>query len=345
MGVQLGSLVVKRNISLSDLRGRVLAVDASSIIHQFLALVRYPSGVPLMDSEGHITSSLAGLFYRSTKLIYGHGIGLVFVFDGRSPPTKFSWLTQEEREKRRRSFEKTLREWKEALQRGDLRTAFSKAVTTGMIDSDVIADAKRLLEMLGIPQVQAPGEAEAQACYIAKSGAAWGVNSRDFDSLLFGAPRMARYISIAGIYRGIAMPSRPEVIELKPTLKKLRISHSQLVDMAILMGTDYNRGLRGVGPKNALRLIQTHGRLERMPPEIALRLPENVEEIRRSFSEPVLDEEYDVMAGQLDPEGVVAFLCGERGFREKSVRSTLEKLARVAAPGRQALLDDWGKAG
>jgi flap endonuclease-1 len=341
MGVQLGSLAVKEEIALSDLRGKTLAVDASSIIHQFLALVRYPTGVPLVDSEGHVTSSLAGLFYRSTKLIYRHGIELIFVFDGRRPPIKFSWLTDDEREKRRRRFEKTLLEWREALQHGDIRTAFSKAVTTGMIDSDIITDSKRLLSLLGIPIIQAPGEAEAQASHIARRGDAWAVNSRDFDCLLFGAPRMARYISIAGIYRGVGMPSRPEVFELQATLKKLDVTRAQLIDMAILMGTDYNRGIKGVGPKTAFKLVRRHGSLERMPPEISLVLPDNVDEIRKNFHKPKVDEDYETKVGELDSEGVVEFLCGERGFREKSVRSTLEKMVRAEAPGKQRILEKW----
>ncbi len=341
MGVQLGPLAVKSEVALSDLRGKMLAVDASSIIHQFLALVRYPTGVPLMDSKGHVTSSLAGLFYRTTKLIYRHGIPLIFVFDGRRPSIKYSWLTEAEKEKRRQRFEKTLREWKDALQRGDLRVAYSKAVTTGMIDSDIISDAKRLLHLLGIAMVQAPGEAEAQAAQMSKAGRAWAVNSRDFDCLLFGAPRMARYISIAGIYRGIGMPSRPEIIELKATLDRLGIEHPQLVDMAILIGTDYNRGLRGIGPRGALKLIRLHRRLEAMPPEIAVRLPENFDEIRASFFRPLVAEDYEVAHGELDQEGVIEFLCGEREFREASVRSTLQKMARARAPGRQSSLSDW----
>jgi len=341
MGVQLGTLAVKEEFALSDLRGRTLSVDASSIIHQFLALVRYPTGVPLVDSEGHVTSSLAGLFYRSTKLIYRHGIDLVFVFDGKRPPIKFSWLTEEERGKRRERFEKTLREWKSAIQRGDIRTAFSKSVTTGMIDSDIIGDAKRLLSLLGIPMVQAPGEAEAQASLIASKGEAWAVNSRDFDCLLFGAPRMARYISIAGIYRGVGMPSRPEVFELRTTLKKLGIKRSQLIDMCILMGTDYNRGIKGIGPKTAYKLVKRHGSLERVPPEIGLLLPDNVDEIRDSFKNPRVDDAYQPTTGELDGEGVVEFLCGERGFREKSVRSTLEKMVRAEAPGKQSSLGNW----
>ncbi len=342
MGVQLGGLVPKKDIALKDLRGKTLAVDASSIIHQFLAVVRYPTGVPLMDEEGHITSSLAGLFYRSTKLVYKHGIELIFVFDGRSPAIKYAWMTDREREKRRRRFEKTLKDWREALARGDLRSAYSKAVTTGMIDSDIIADAKRLLLSLGLPIVQAPAEAEAQASYIARTQRAWAVNSRDFDCLLFRAPRMARYISIAGVYRGIGMPSRPQLIELRSVLRKLRLTQSQLVDMAVLMGTDYNRGLKGIGPRKALRLVRTHGSLEEMPQDIRCRLPSNIEEIRRHIDEPLVDKDYSMVSGEFDPEAIVEFLCEERGFREKSVRSTLNKMSRAAAEGRQSTLDRFG---
>ena len=296
-----------------------------------------------MDQEGHVTSSLAGLFYRSSKLTYRHGIDLIFVFDGRRPPIKHSWLTPGEREKRRERFEKTLQEWRRSLRRGDLRTAFSKAVTTGMIDADIVGDAKRLLHLLGIPMVQAPGEAEAQASYIARGGAAWAVNSRDFDCLLFGAPRMARYISIAGIYRGVGMPSRPEVFTLKNTLEKLGITHARLIDMAILMGTDYNRGIRGVGPKTAYKLAKRHGSLEKMPPEISLLLPENTDEIRHNFKKPKIDRDFELSTGEFDQEGVVKFLCGERGFREKSVRSTLERMVRAEAPGKQSSLEKWGR--
>ena len=341
MGVQLGSTVHKEQINLSDLRGKTLAVDASSIIHQFLALVRYPTGVPLMDEKGHVTSSLAGLFYRSTKLVYRYGVNLIFVFDGKPHPLKFAWMTPEERQKRRTRFEQTLREWKDALERGDLRTAFSKAVTTGMIDSDIIEDAKRLLFFLGIPTVQAPAEAEAQASYMAKRGFAWAVNSRDFDCLLFGAPRMARYVSIAGVYRGVAMPSRPEVIELKENLARLRITHSQLIDAAILMGTDYNRGVKGIGPRTALSLVRTYGRIERMPKKIRSSLPHDPEAVREVFQKPLVEKDYTLVSGEFDPDGVISFLCGERGFSESSVRPVLRRIQRSSRAGRQLTLESF----
>ncbi|MEM2885446.1 MAG: flap structure-specific endonuclease, partial [Thermoproteota archaeon] len=142
MGVQLGPLVVKKVVSLRDLEGRLLAVDASSVLHQFLSLIRYPDGTPLMDGRGNVTSGLVGLFYRSSRLIYEYKIPMAFVFDGRSPEIKFSWLSEEERVKRKERREKTVREWKEALARGDLAKAFSKAVTTGKLDGQVVSDAK-----------------------------------------------------------------------------------------------------------------------------------------------------------------------------------------------------------
>ncbi len=341
MGVQLGTLVPKKDMALKDMRAKTLAVDASSIIHQFLALVRYPSGVPLMDSEGNITSGLAGLFYRSTKLIYRYGMELIFIFDGKPPQLKLSWLTERERKERRDKFEKRLREWRTALQEGDLSSAYSKAVTTGMIDSDIIDDAKRLLFLLGIPVVQAPAEAEAQACHISRTSRAWAVNSRDFDCLLFKAPRMARYVSIAGVYRGVGMPSRPQLIELKPVLRKFRITHPQLIDMAILMGTDYNRGLEGIGPRKSLRLIRTYGRLENLPDEISKDLPPNLHHIRNSFQKPEIDRDYSLVSGEFDPQGIVDFLCDERDFSPRSVRSALKRISRARTEGHQATLEHF----
>jgi flap endonuclease-1 len=341
MGVQLGPLIVKKVIRLSDLKGRLLAVDASSILHQFLSLIRYPDGTPLMDGQGHVTSSLVGLFYRSSRLMYEYGIPMVFVFDGRRPEIKFAWLTEEEREKRKRQREKTMREWKEAVGRGDLATAYSKAVTTGRLDGQVIADAKRLLDLMGVPWIQAPSEAEAQAAHITKSGAAWASNSGDYDSLLFGTPRMARYISIAGKYRNVWLPSKPEIIELERLLGALRIKYEQLIDLALLIGTDYNRGVRGIGPKRALALTRKYGRIEEMPPPIAAQLPGDLAPLRVAFTRPNITEEYRIEFRPIDREGVIHFLCEERGFDEGKALSAMKRMPGMNRQDGQTSLLNW----
>ncbi|MGQ9514344.1 MAG: flap endonuclease-1 [Thermoproteota archaeon] len=329
MGVQLGSLIVKKVVSLRDLENRLLAVDASSILHQFLSLIRYPDGTPLMDSHGNITSSLVGLFYRSSRLIYEYKIPMVFVFDGRRPEIKFSWLSEEERKRRKERREKNILEWREAVERGDLTKAFSKAVTTGKLDRQVISDAKRLLDLMGVPYVQAPSEAEAQAAHMVKVGSAWASNSGDYDSLLFGTPRMARYISIAGKYRNVWLPSKPEIIELQKFLNMIKITYEQLIDLAILIGTDYNRGIKGIGPKKALHLVRSYDLIENMPSSISEQFKGSLFKIREAFLKPSVTDSYQIERRSMDEKGLVEFLCEERDFSKTKVIKTIEMMRKV----------------
>src|SRR5918911_5672687 len=88
MGVLLTPIIVKEPLTLDALRGRLLAVDGHGELYQFLALIRLRDGTPLRDSKGRITSHLAGLFYRTTRLIADYGLKLVFVFDGAPPALK-----------------------------------------------------------------------------------------------------------------------------------------------------------------------------------------------------------------------------------------------------------------
>ncbi|MCD6240643.1 flap endonuclease-1, partial [Candidatus Bathyarchaeota archaeon] len=258
MGVYLTPIIVKHVLRLEDLKGKSFAVDANNYLYQFLALVRLPDGTPLRDSEGHVTSHLAGLMFRTTRLLYEYKIDLVFVFDGEPPSLKMAEIS-----KRRELRDKAYEEWIRALQQGDLASAFSKAIVTSRLTSEMIEDAKRLLDLLGIPYVQAPSEAEAQAAYMALKGDVWAASSKDYDSLLFGAPRLLRYLTITGKEylpsKGTFRPLYPELIELNEFLSKHGISHEQLVDLAILIGTDFNEGIKGIGPKKALKLIKTYG--------------------------------------------------------------------------------------
>jgi len=338
MGVQLGPLILKKVVSLRDLEGKFLAVDASSVLHQFLSIVRCPDGTPLMDSHGNITSSLVGLFYRSSRLIFEYGIPMAFVFDGKRPEIKFSWLSEEERKERNERREKTVREWKEAKARGDLAKAFSKAVTTGKLDRQIVSDAKRLLDLMGVPFVQAPSEAEAQAAHMASMGDAWASNSGDYDSLLFGTPRMARYVSVAGKYRNVWLPSKPEIIELQKFLKALDITREQLIDLAILIGTDYNRGIKGIGPKKALFLVKKFGTIENMPAPISSQFSGSLAKIREAFLKPSVTDSYNIEQGSIDEEGIIEFLCGERDFSKDKVLNAIKRIRNADLRGQQSIL-------
>ncbi|MBD3204960.1 flap endonuclease-1 [Candidatus Bathyarchaeota archaeon] len=314
MGVNLKPIIVKNDIELEDLRDRDLAVDSSNILYQFLSTIRTSKGMPLTDKNGHVTSHLVGLLYRSTKLIYEYNIPLVFIFDGGAPTLK-----AEEMKKRAQRREEAKEEYERALERGDFDVARSKAMQAAGFSSSIFQDAKILLEYLGIPYVQAKGEAEAQGAYMASKGDVWGVNSRDYDCLLFGTPRLVRYLTISA-------SRRPDLVVLEDFLDHNGITREQLVDMAILMGTDYNKGIYRVGPKTGLKWIRRHGRIENLPDDKKKKVTPHYEEIRRIFLEPKVVEDYSVEFKGLREEQVYSFLCDERGFPKNRVKTAVERM-------------------
>ncbi len=337
MGVHLTHIIHKDVITLGALRGRSFAVDGNNVLYQFLALIRKPDGTPLTSREGVVTSHLVGLLYRTTRLLSDYRMFLVFVFDGRPPRRKARTL-----EARRAVRETAKEEHEEALARGDLATAWSKAVTSTRLTRDLVKDARRLLEGLGISWVQAPAEGEAQAAWMCREGDVWATATRDYDALLYGSPRLVRYLTISGREflpsRGTTRPLEPEVIALDSLLQALDLTREQLIDLAILVGTDYNEGVRGVGPRKALDLVGKHGRLEDLPAEVREQLPGDVEAIRNLFLHPHVEEAYRVDPGTLNRQEVVDFLCGERDFSRPRVEAALDRLERSQ---RQPSLDEF----
>ncbi len=340
LGVNLTPIMVKRTIRLEDLRGKSLAVDANNTLYQFLSLIRAPDGTPLKDSGGNITSHLAGLMFRSTRLIHDYEMDLVFVFDGEPPQLK-----KQEIVKRRGLREKAVLEWERALKAGDYATAFSKAVMTSRLTRPMVDDAQRLLALLGIPFVQAPSEAEAQVAYMTMRGDVWASNSRDYDSLLFGTPRLVRYLTIGGREflpsKGISRPLRPELIHLNNLLAHHKLTREQLIDLAVLIGTDFNEGVRGIGPKTALKLLKKHGRIENLPIEIRLKVSQDYEDVRKIFLQPKVTSNYTLKYGDLHAEGLYDFLCDQRDFSEDRVKTAIQRMERFYLGRRQVGLEKW----
>jgi len=336
LGFNLSPLVVKRQLRLDDLKGRSLAVDANNMLYQFLALIRMRDGRPFTDSKGNITSHLVGLLLRTTRLMADYGMRPVFVFDGKPPALKMRTL-----EARRQYRERARKEWEDAVERGDYSSAWSKATRMNSLTQPMQEDARKMLGLLGVPYVQAPEEGEAQAAYMAGKGDVWAANSRDYDSVLFGSPRLVRYVTISGQEflpsKGIARPLIPELIELQQLLTALGINREQLIDLAILVGTDFNQGVRGVGPKTALKLIKGYGRLEELPDRFRSQLPNNIQELRRIFLNPTVTEDYQIKFKGLDETGLRKFLCEERGFSADRVDLAIVRMREFYARDRSSL--------
>jgi len=298
--------------------------------------MRTRDGTPLQDSQGRITSHLNGLVFRTTRLIADYDIRPVFVFDGPPPELKY-----EEIRRRRAAREKSQREYQAAVVSGDRATAWSKAVMTSRLTRPMVEEAKTLLGLLGIPCIQAPSEGEAQAAFLTHRGDVWATGSKDYDSLLFGAPRMVRFLAIGSteflpsVGRTRAAP--PEVLDLGENLEHLGLTREQLIDVAILVGTDFNQGVKGIGPRTAVRRIREWKSLDHAPAEVTARLPSTVDAIRQFFSNPPVSTEPIPAPKPAEPSALYRFLCEDRGFARDRVERAIERLHR--ATGRQTTLD------
>jgi flap endonuclease-1 len=336
VGVHLTPIAIRRPTSLDALRGRAIAVDGNLELYQFLSIMRTRDGTPLQDASGRITSHLNGLIFRTTRLISEYDIHPVFVFDGPPPDLK-----REEIRKRREAREKSQREYQAAVAAGDTATAWSKAVMTSRLTRSMVDEAKTLLGLLGIPWIQAPSEGEAQTAFLARRGDVWAAGSKDYDSLLFGAPRMVRFLAIASTEflpsRGRARFQPPEVIDLEENLGHLGLTRAQLIDVAILVGTDFNEGVKGIGAKTAVKRIREWKSLEQAPGEVSAALPANLASIREFFAEPPVSTETVPSMRNPDDQAVYRFLCDERNFAHDRVQKAVERLHPTT--GRQTTLD------
>jgi flap endonuclease-1 len=339
MGVKIGELFKEEKINFKDLQDRVIVIDAYNVLHQFLASIRQRDGAPLKNSRGEITSHLTGLFHRTANMVEAK-IRPVYAFDGKPHPLKAKTL--QERMQRKERAEK---EYKEAIQAGDLKKARSKAQQTGRLTDKMIDQTKELLDALGIPYVQAPSEGESQASHMVKKGHAFAVGSQDYDCLLVGSPVLIRNLTSQGRRKlpgkEAYMPIYPKQIRLKTNLKSLGITQKQLVDMAILIGTDYNDGIRGIGPKKSLDIIKKNGNVENALATIgAKNVPsfEEIKEIRKIFLKPDVTDKYSLEWPGADNEKVLKILVDEHHFKQERVEPVLAKFGNIENMMKQKTL-------
>ncbi len=342
MGVDLRDIVPKTVVKLEDLGGKSIAIDAFNAIYQFLSIIRQPDGTPLQDSTGKVTSHLSGLFYRTSNLLE-MGIKPIYVFDGAPPAFK-----REEIERRRQIKIEAHAHYEKALAKGDIPKMRMLAQATTTLKDYMKEDSKRLLELMGLPWIQAPSEGEAQAAHMTRKGETDYCASQDYDSLLFGAPQLLRNVTISGRRK---LPSKnlyvdiiPEMISLQQVLKELDITYEQLVDVGILIGTDFNPdGIKGLGPKTALKLIKQHGTLEKALPYIKqAEFPHSPTEIREIFLHPNVTDNYKLEWRVLSTEGIVDFLVRQKDFSEDRVRKALDRIQASASKHKgKTTLEKW----
>jgi len=341
MGVNISDIIPKEEIEIKELKGKTVAIDAFNTLYQFLTTIRQADGTPLMDKNGNVTSHLSGIFYRNINLLQD-GIKPVYVFDGKVPELK-----QKELERRRELKDAARDKYAEAKKDGDTFSMRKYSAQTTTINDQIIEESKELLEAMGIPVVQAPGEGEAEGAYLARNKKVWAAASQDFDSLLFGAPILIRNLTLARRRKsssGIYVEVKPEIIELEDVLNKLDINLEQLICLAILVGTDYNPGgVKGLGQKKALEIVKEH----EIPAEI-FKVIEKSEKYEMDFDWNIIfaqfynyksDKKEIVFKGHNSQK--IREILLDHDFSIERINSGIEKLDKLEESKKQKGLGDF----
>ncbi|UCD01299.1 MAG: flap endonuclease-1 [Promethearchaeota archaeon] len=349
MGVKINELVkqVKRTITFENLFKKSIAIDAFNTIYQFLAIIRQRDGTPLKDYQGNITSHLSGLFYRTINFLE-HSVKPIYVFDGIPSELKLGTIRE-----RKKIKEEARKKMIKAQDDEDFREAKKFAQLTSKLDSDMIEESKKLIEYMGIPIIQASSEGEAQSAYLVEVNDAWACASQDYDTLLFGGERLIRNFAISRSkkVRDTTVTLEIEYISLAKFLSNLGITREQLIDMGILIGTDFFPGIKGIGQKTAYDLIKKYNNIEKIlennvmvgGKEIFIDL-ELVTQIREIFLNPDVKKDYKIAKPKkINFEKLEDLLIEQHNFSKQRVQNALERLMKLDSSKIQVSLDDFLK--
>ena len=336
MGVKLQDLIVKKIVSYPELAGSIIAIDAPNIIMGLFNFTRRnPDGTTgdlILDRTQRPISHLYGLLYR-LNFYYSKKIFPIFCFDGRVSKLK-KIITKDQLN----DFRFVQKWYKEAIESGNRNTAKEIALSKEYMWQNIIFESKQLLGALGVPYVESPASAESQCAYLVRQKIAHYSNSQDYDSLLFGCPSLIQNLSkslrrkVQGKWKYNKIT--PVSINLSKTLKKLEITQFQLVDIGILIGTDYFSGIKGLGPKKSLVLIKKHKQIERIiiqehdKYDFSEITPDIIKKVRKLFLFPdVINLTDNFHWNYPNKSRVLKLLCEEHFLNKERVENNLVKLS------------------
>ena len=352
MGVKLQNLIERKKIELSHLAGKIIAVDAPNIIMGMLNFSYrnkiYSSSNLMTDRTQRAISHLYGILFK-INFFYSKNIFPIFCFDGRDSELKRA-ITKNYLN----DFRFTRKWYLQAIKSGDRDLARQISFGKEFLWPNIISESKQLLGALGIPYIESPASAESQCAQLVKDRIANYSNSQDFDSLLFGCPKvilnlsksLKRKVQGKWTYKKID----PLTINLSTNLKRLEINQFQLVDLGILVGTDYFSGIKRIGPKTALSLTKKYTSLERIVSQEKNKYdfteltPELIKKIRKIFLLPeVINSLGTIYWNPPNNSQVINLLCKDHNLNRAKVENNTDKLFKNYEKCRKFFLNSKNK--
>jgi flap endonuclease-1 len=342
MGVQISEIIPRKEIEFAELKGKTIAIDAMNTLYQFLTTIRQTDGTPLMNRRGKITSHLSGLFYRNINLLT-EGVKLIYVFDGKPSDLKL-----QEIERRRKLKEEAKEKYEEAKSLDNKEEMRKYSAQTVKITSEIIQESKEFLDAMGIPVVESDGEGEAEAAHLVTSNQSWASASQDYDSLLYGTPRLIRNLTLSRKRKtssGVYVETKIEMIDFENLLAHLQINREQLICLGILVGTDFNPGgVRGIGQMRALEIVKKYQYpvkiFEYIEKSEKYEMNFNWQEIFQEFNRYSIAEGKEIVFKKPDKEKIKRILI-ENDFSEERIDSGLQKIEETEEKKKQKGLNEF----
>jgi flap endonuclease-1 len=320
----LRDVAVIEDVPFDSLSGSVVAVDAHNWLYRYLTTtVKFTADSVYTTDDGEEVANLVGVVQGLPKF-FEADVTPVFVFDGGVTDLK-----SDEVERRREQREKAEQRRQEAEEAGESVEAARLEARTQRLTDTIHETTRGLFDRLDVPYIEAPAEGEAQCAHMAAVGDVDYAGSEDYDTMTFGSPLTLRQLTSKG---------DPELMDLQKTLEKHEITYEQLVDVALLMGTDFNEGVGGYGPKTAVKAVKEHGDVWGVMDADDVYV-ENADRVRELFFDPPVTDEYELDL-DVDPDidAARAYVTETWGVDADEVERGFERIEESLV---QTGLDDW----
>ena len=297
-------------VDRNSLNKKRIAIDISILIYRIIISVRN-SGADFTNQKGEITSHILGLFNKTIEFLT-LGIIPVYVFDGKPPSLKYKTI-----EERKEGRKKALEKMEQSISEDEKIKYFKRS---SQITKEQWDQCRDLLDIMGIPYVNAPEEADSQCAYLVKQGLVDSVLTEDMDILTFGSTKIIRNIA--------SYKSKPCEIYLSDLLIKLDLTYEQFVEFCILLGSDYCEGIVDTKPKIIYDHYIQHKNIKDTLQSFNKEDDCNYEEIKEYFINPIVDkiDENSLKLKEPKTDKLIKKLVDEYGLIKYLIKGKIEKL-------------------